>query len=733
MKIYNPLKMNDWPIGKFLILVVSLSLSYLGLITIDFMGLEIPILRQLVGFIYLTFIPGIAILRILKLHKLGNIKTLLYSVGLSIATIMLTTLFMNVFYPLIGISMPISLIPLTVTTSIIIVALCILAYRIDKDFFDLDTIDIREIFSPPTLFLSLFPVLAIFGAYIMNFYHNNIVQLLLLFLIALTMILIGFNKYFPRKLYPLTLLAVSIALLYHRSLISGYLTGSDIHLEYYLASLVKTNSKWIVTTPYTPAAMLSITLLPSTYSYMLDISIIWVFKIIYPLLFSLISIGMYHILQKQLGGRIAFFSCFLFISIFPFYTEMISLARQEIGEFFLILLVMLLVDKKLSKTKKGFLYVIFGFSLIVSHYSLSYIYMFYIFVLGITFLIVNISPRKFKGNTKKIINLYPMLILFFIGTAMYLWYTLVAKGEPFLVIKRIWNKIMTNISNILNPELSGGAHIVLQGTPSILVTVEKYLNLAIGFLIMFGMLMLFFRKTKYKLTREYMVISIANIIIILLCILLPYFSAELNTTRFLQITLIFLAPIFTIGWMTIFENLRQIFIKIRPSRINIKPIRVLSIFLAVYLLFNTSAIYIVLGEPPSGAHPPISLDSSLNYPYFNTQEILVAKWLKMEGEKNITIYADAYQYILLNGYFSQTQNHPIRGEIRANRIRLKKVPEGFIFWGTKNILEENLTILIRQMPFDLRTPVSISEIGFNNVLEDSNLLYCNGGGQLYFR
>ena len=84
MRINNPFQMNDWEIKKFLTVVLAIQFALWGVIGLDAMGLQIPILRQLIGFIYLTFIPGIIILRILKLHKLGNIETVLYTVGLSI-------------------------------------------------------------------------------------------------------------------------------------------------------------------------------------------------------------------------------------------------------------------------------------------------------------------------------------------------------------------------------------------------------------------------------------------------------------------------------------------------------------------------------------------------------------------------------------------------------------------------------------------------------------------------
>ena len=65
--------MNDWEIKKFLSVILSIQLALWGVIGLDAMGIQIPIIRQLIGFIYLTFVPGILILRILKLHNLGNI------------------------------------------------------------------------------------------------------------------------------------------------------------------------------------------------------------------------------------------------------------------------------------------------------------------------------------------------------------------------------------------------------------------------------------------------------------------------------------------------------------------------------------------------------------------------------------------------------------------------------------------------------------------------------------
>ena len=53
MQINNPFQMNDWEINKFLTVILAVQLAMWGVIGLDALGLQIPIIRQLIGFIYL--------------------------------------------------------------------------------------------------------------------------------------------------------------------------------------------------------------------------------------------------------------------------------------------------------------------------------------------------------------------------------------------------------------------------------------------------------------------------------------------------------------------------------------------------------------------------------------------------------------------------------------------------------------------------------------------------------
>ena len=322
MKLINPLQMIDWPIKKFLIIIFACQLLFLGSISLDFIGLKIPMIRPLICIIYLSFIPGILILRILKLHRLGSIKNLLYSTGLSLSLLMFMGFFMNMCYPAIGIKNPISTIMLTISVSFLVLLLSALCYLFDRNFSDFDSIFQNVVFSIPSLFLCLIPLLTIIGVYIMNLYNNNSLLLTVILLISSVIVLVILD-FIPKNLYPLAIFVTSISLLFHSSLISMYITGWDIQFEYYEASKVINNSIWNPGIFSNINAMLSIVMIAPIYSILSNLSITWVFKIIYPAIFSLVPVGLYLIFKKQTDYKIAFMSVFFFMSVFTYYTEML--------------------------------------------------------------------------------------------------------------------------------------------------------------------------------------------------------------------------------------------------------------------------------------------------------------------------------------------------------------------------------------------------------------------------
>ena len=735
MQLNNPLQMNDWEIKKFLKVVLAIQLAMWGVIGLDAIGIQIPIIRQLITFIYLTFIPGIIILRILKLHKLGNIETLLYTVGLSIATLMFTGLFMNTVYPLFGISGPISMVPLIITISVVVWVLCVLSYVRDKDFSDPSFIDVKDVLSPPALFLCLIPFLAVFGTYLVNFYHSNILLLFLIVIIALIAVLIGFDKFIPKNLYPVAVFVIAISLLYHASLISMYLWGWDIQLEYYLCNLVNMNGIWDSTIPISYNAMLSIVMVAPIYSIISNMSLTWVFKIIYPFLFSLVPLGLYRVFQKQTGDKIAFLSCFFFISVSAFYGSMPQLARQEIAELFLVLLILLLIDKNMNKTKRSFLFIVFGISLAVSHYGLSYIYMFCLISAWLILVLMD-SPAiqrlrdnfhsKFSRKSEKpagnpvhskvdrtISSTFVLLFITFTLT----WYMYVSSSSAFDTIVYIGDHIASSIyADFLNPEATEGLRMMLaQPQPGLLHEVNRIINYLNQLFIIIGGIVLLLKHREMKFEREYGAFSVVNLAICFGGVTLPFFASSLAMVRVYHITLFFLAPFCVIGGISVLRALCKI---VRVAWIN-KSVRIslkiLSVYFVIFMLYQTGFVYGVA----EGNFNSISLNSTMDYPRFNDQEVSGAKWLH-DVKGSAPIYADKPRWLLLCSRFGWGW-----GQNRVFPVDVNKTSENsYIYFGTLNVVKNGVH------PGSAGGTVK-EYINSEFIVNDRNKIYANNGSEIY--
>lgn len=144
--------MHHWKINNFLTVALSIHLLTLVLVGIGDLGFNVPILRQIIGFIDLTFIPGFLILRAMGLYTLQCPEKLLYSVGLSLFVSMAIGLLINSFYPHIGIGKPISSWPFLITMTAVLLTLGIFTYKKDTGSLLLEKACWHQIISPPSLF-----------------------------------------------------------------------------------------------------------------------------------------------------------------------------------------------------------------------------------------------------------------------------------------------------------------------------------------------------------------------------------------------------------------------------------------------------------------------------------------------------------------------------------------------------------------------------------------------------
>jgi uncharacterized membrane protein len=694
MQTSSILQLSDWGIKKVIIAVLSIQLAVWGAVGLDALGINIPILRQVIVFIYLSFIPGYLILRILKIHQLSAIETLLYAVGLSLSFTMLSGVLINSVCPIFGFNKPISSLPLIISISIEIIILCIICYLRDNDVQQLPpNMCAENIFSLPVLLLTLLPIIAICGTYLINFYGHNLLLMLLIAVLALLAVLTGFGVV-PEKLYPYAIFVTAISLLFHTSLFSSYIWGWDIQHEYYLANLVIKNSFWDYLIPFNTNGMLSIVMLAPIYSKLCAAELVWVFKIIYPLFFSLVPLGLYHAYQKQTNNKIAFFSCFLLISLFTFYTEMVGLARQQIAELFLVLIILVILSEKISKINKSILFIIFAFSLFVSHYGLSYIFLFCL--TGALLILKIFDSNKHEPDVAnkqhRVININNVGICLAFAIT---WYICVSDSSTFNTVVFIGNDIISNLAELFNPESVQGMAMIKAQTSSLLHETAKAIHLLTHFFIAIGIFALITKKVR--LNEEYAAFSLMKFFLLIACLILPYFASALNTTRFYQISLIFLAPFCIIGVYTAFQYVSNLF----QIKYNIKTITTtLSVFLAIFLLFNTGFVYEIAKDNPTS----FFLNTELDGPYFNQQEVRGAEWLFQNRNKKLVVYADGYRSQLCKSIANYEK-------ITTDKNLLHDFSRTYIYLGTFNLKEKLLYVVEedkgRKEHIDIETKIII--------------------------
>ncbi len=732
IKIPNIIQLNDWEPKKFLRMMVSLHLALVGTIGFYLIGIELPILRQIIGFIYLTFVPGIIILRLLKLHKMGTTETIIFSAGLSVSFLMFSGYLLNTMLSFLNVKSPLSFWKVIIFITVLSTILCIISYKINR--FKYNRLPSLEI-SRSAFYLILLPILSIIGTYIVNFQENNIVLMVLIILIAMIPVLIAFNK-LPPELYPLAIFVIALSLLFHRSLISMHLTGWDIHSEYYTHKLIMDNAYWDSKTWGNLNAMLSIVILPGVYSYFLNMDGEWVFKIVYPLIFSLVPLGLYSVYKHQINNeKIAFFSVFFFMSFSTFYTEMLSLARQEIAELFFVLLIYLMVQDNINPTIRSFLLLTFSASLVTSHYGTSYIFMLLMIVIFL-FSRNPIGTSKIKSMLpefslkKATINYFLAFYIIFI----LVWYMNMSNASAFKSIIQIGDHIYNSIFNdFFNPENRDKSVLMAMGVANPLVPsfgrlVHRDLQFITQFFIIIGFLKIIFSREFSRLKAEYFYLITAGLFLLFLS-LLPNFANKLNMTRIYHLVLLAISPLFVIGCIFLTETTMKLINIKKTSKYNHAGLIIILGILIPYFLFNIGFIYEITNDVPTSISIGMERMKDFNITklnFYNTytpeQDVYGARWYSRNKDANKEVYADTDSSLhVLNSYGMAPW--VIHNLFYKNRLlnETELLSNYYIYLGKMNVCENSFKIPGYVVNTSIISPL----------IDKSSKVYSNGCGEIY--
>jgi uncharacterized membrane protein len=627
--------------GNFLAAVVALQVAmYLTLF------LDLPTARIILGIGYLTIVPGYVVLKLLKLDKLNTLESVLYSVGFSVAFLMFAGLVINQFGGLVGLSFPLATLPLSLFINTAIILGAAVAHL--RQGSQPPPEPKSERLGPSTLLLALIPLLAIAGTLYLDATGNN--TILLVMIVGIAALFAG-GVFFERnqKTYAFAVLMIALALLLHMSLLGQYIlpNGGDSPVELYVFQGTRLNMHWesLFTVPTDEAygrynAMLSITILPSVYSNMLGIDPSWVFKIIYPLIFALVPLGLYVLWQPYIGKKLAFIAAFVFMAQSTFFTEMLALNRQMIGELFFVLLLATILTNKLDKSTKFISFAIFSFGLIFSHYALAEIFLFLILAAWATSAFYIRRPS---------FNLQFGMVLFFF-VAMFLWYIFTSGSVVFQSFMSFTGYISGQLGDFFNPASRGQtvlAGLGLAESPSVLNTISRGFAYLTEIFIVIGVLALLAKKIPFRFQRDYIVFSVLTAIFLVFLTLVPGLANALSMTRFYHILLMILAPFCAVGLWLAAGMLAK-----RKKELAFVGLTIC--VLVPYFAFQTNFIYEVTGAeswsvPLSGYRmDPVQLYGYDGY--IDSYSVHGAQWLAAKVPYKGNLTADNAFYTSLTSY-----------------------------------------------------------------------------------
>jgi len=638
------------------ILLTVWALQIASLVSVFF---NIAFARQVLCFLFVTFFPGYLIVRICKFNNSRFSITILLSVGASILVLMLIGLLLNTLLPIFGLMYPLSTFSIVASINLfVLVSSAILWVKYPSS---LSLHISRPKLLPGIILLISIPSLTAIGVEIARL-GNTLVLMMLMVVISLVVLCAFSAKLIPAESYPLAILAIALSLLFHMSLISNYVIGTDIHEETYFAQLTFANSFWnrAIFHPYN--AMISVTILPTIYMRYLNVDATLVFKIVYPLVFSLVPLILFYAFRKRTNSLVAFLGVFFFMSMDTFYDGMLSLARQMIGELFLALLILLIVDENVDLAKKKLLFYAFSIGLLFSHYSLAYLFLFFA-------LAAFAVSSYFEGGRAQRMITGKFIFGYALATSVWYIFAVPAASQSLVDdLNLIYNSL---VGSTFGPGPGG----LLPPAISLLRRVSQYEFYLLQLFIIFGIIALVAVRKKARFNPEYAGMSVGSLLLLLMSVGLPSFAATLNIGRIYHISLFLLAPFCVLGGISVLElvangaramksrqcpsvkGLERVFAHALSKEESKRTWTLLITFLLISLfLFQVGFIYKATGDNNTGSIS-LSMDRKnswttyMNQLYLDEPEVSALKWFAKHENKESRVFAsyEGAEYLMSYG------------------------------------------------------------------------------------
>ena len=483
--------------------------------------------------------------------------------------------------------------------------------------------------------------------------------------------------------YSWLLYVCGLALVLSTTLASTQLVGSDIHLEYYYAGQTL-DGGWDSSLPHAINASLSVSLLAPYLAKWLDIDLIWVFKVLIPMIFALTPVLLFQFFTHHFTTRQAFLAAMFFLIVPTFILELPALARQQVAETFLAGFLLCYVQPWRWRVRFPVL-VVLGLGVVVSHYSLALLLLVLLFGLAMG---ESIARRPLWS--RDLWKVTPLVaVLFGFGV----WYfDSVASGTVAAHITNVTGfggTVATAVGETAvaaipaAPPAYGAAFRMATGVDFLQVDWGSRAFRLVQFATQGALVVGIVVALRTVKDWWYRSLTVTMGAILIAALAFPQVGSLLNLSRYYHLSLMVVAPAFVVGveWLP-----------------RIGGRRLVVALMAVYFLFTSGLVFHWVGSYDlSEATMPYSIgleNKRLDAGgYLTADDDAVAQWAVAEGLT--PIYADAHGVLKLQEYLPMEETLPLPGAGVDFR--------GYVFLRSWNIEQQSLTYwagpgLRRQVP-----------------------------------
>jgi len=744
-------------------LIIGILAFLLVVNLLIFFNIDFYYIRAILGFIFLITIPGLLIMLCFKIRNINFWEYLVYTIGLSVAFIMFVGLHANWTLPAFGITdKPLSTIPILIDFDIFLIILTFFAYMRNKDlnfkikFPKLSWLD--RIFMIIPL---CFPFMAVIGVFLLNNHGTNIVTMVMLGAIAIYVLLVViFRDKLNENVFPWAIWMIGLSLLLSFSMRSWFVSGSDANLEFSIFQMTQDKGVWLIDNfKNAYNVMLSVTILPTILSLFSGINPQYIQKLFFTIIFNFLPLIVYVISRKYFNKNISFFAGLFFIFQSGFMKWSWMPSRQQIAFIFFGLMLLVLFSKGINSKLKKLLVLIFGFSMIVSHYSTSYIAL-AIFLLAYVLTLIykkwenrKIKKGKLKPKKREQFHLTGLLVLVLLVFG-FLWYNQVSDvaSGPIIFLKNslsnlghmfseevqsqgnspldqfnIFKKIDTvslikeyeesisfslpnNLSKVdykIYPKYPSGIESAFN--PSInlyILYFREFLKVAGKIFVILGVFYLFIKRKKFN--YNFIIFNIACFSILVILLILPFISIQYDVVRPYQQILILSSGSAILGASIIFKKVPKI-----PHEI----------FVAIFLIFYFLALSGIFHQIVGGS----DISMRLNYKGYEYSSYYVSKpetdsagWMYKSIPQNKMVNSDTNAITRIFISFSPLIYSNLIRDIHPFLIN----KNNYVYSSSYSKIEGNYFKNLRGNTVSLNFPTE-----FLN--GNKNKIYNNGGSEIF--